>query len=155
MTLDQQGFVVGCPACGRRNRLRYEMIDRPQRCGSCRQALPWPAEPIEITNERVWSPLIEQSALPVLVDFWAAWCGPCQMMAPELKKVAQNLAGRVIIAKVNTEQLPALAQAHRIASLPTLSLFWKGRELNRIMGARPAQAIRQWLKEAFANANRP
>jgi thioredoxin 2 len=134
--------------------LRYESLDRPQRCGSCQQALPSPAEPIDLASERVWSPLIEQSALPVLVDFWAAWCGPCQMMAPELKKVAQSLAGRVIVAKVNTEELPELARAHRIASLPTLSLFWKGRELDRIMGARPAQAIRQWLEQVFASANR-
>lgn len=75
------------------------------------------------------------------------------MMAPELKKVAQSLAGRVIITKVNTEELPGLAQAHQIASLPTLSLFWKGRELNRIMGARPDQAIRQWLEQVFASVN--
>lgn len=154
MIPDEQGLVASCPACGRRNRLRYESLDRPQRCGSCQQALLPPAELVEISTEEAWLPLLNRSALPVVVDFWAAWCGPCQMMAPELKKVALSLAGRVIVAKVNTEELPGLAQAHQIASLPTISLFWKGREVNRIMGARPAQAIQQWLEQAFASVNR-
>lgn len=149
MRLDEKGIVVSCPACGRRNRLRYEQLDRRQRCGSCQRELPQPASPVDIVDPQTFPLLLGRSPVPVLVDFWAGWCGPCQMMAPELKKAAHAMAGRVIVAKVNTDDLPDLATVHRISSLPTLSLLWQGRELDRMMGARSSAAIQQWLEHGL------
>ena len=152
MKLDVQGIISSCPNCGQRNRLGYARLDQRQRCGSCQQNLNPPAEPLDVKDTQPFAALIRLSALPVLVDFWAGWCGPCLMMAPELKKVAATMAGQVIVAKVNTEDLPDLAQLHQIASLPTLSLLWQGRELARIMGSRPAQAVVSWLQETIGQA---
>lgn len=148
MHLDDTGLICECPGCGRRNRLAYERLDHRQRCGGCRRELPPPGEPVEIADGGQFVMLTGRSALPVVVDFWAGWCGPCLMMAPELTKVAAAAAGRFIVAKVNTENLPRLAQLHRITSLPTLSLLSQGREIARIMGARPAQAVLEWLQNA-------
>lgn len=137
MIVDEKGIVLPCRGCGQRNRVRYEQLDRRQRCGSCRRELPQLENPLEIPLAEVLPRLLSLSTLPVAVDFWAGWCGPCQMMAPELKHVARAMAGRVLVAKVNTDDLPDLASLHRISSLPTLSLHWQGRELGRIMGLVP------------------
>ena len=84
-------------------------------------------------------------AVPVLVDFWAPWCGPCKMVAPELVKVAAEGAGRWLVAKVNTEEMPALGQRHRVMAIPLLVLFKNGSEIARQAGALPAAAIRQFI----------
>jgi thioredoxin 2 len=150
MTLDQQGIVVQCSGCGRRNRLRYETLDRRQRCGGCGGEIPRIAGPLELVDASAFDVLVGRSAVPVLVDFWAPWCGPCRMMAPELKQLAAIRAGQLLVLKVNTEEHPELAGAHRIGSLPTLSLHWQGRERDRIMGARPAPALQRWLDSQLA-----
>lgn len=136
--LDLKGIVVACPSCGQKNRLHYGRIDRESRCGKCQTPLAPIGEPIEATDSEAFQALISNSTLPVLVDFWAAWCGPCKMVAPEVAKAAQITAGKLIIAKVNTETLPAIAQRYGINSIPTFILFSSGAEKNRIQGARSA-----------------
>lgn len=144
----ERGLLLTCPHCGKRNRMSYERLGQVFRCGQCHTELPKPGESIELDNQEVFNALISRSALPVLVDFWAPWCGPCKMVAPELAKIAQEGAGRWLVAKVNTERLPSLAQRFRVSSIPTLALFRGGREVARQAGALPASAIRQFIHQA-------
>jgi len=144
---DDRGLIVVCPKCGQHNRLVYERLGQKFRCAQCHTELGSPDKPIELHKESVFDALTGQSALPVLVDFWAPWCGPCKMVAPEVAKVASEASGRWVVAKVNTEELPALAQRLRINAIPLMAVF-KGRELAREAGAIPASAIRQFVEQA-------
>jgi thioredoxin 2 len=143
--LDERGLIVHCAHCGKRNRLTYQRLGQVFRCGDCHTELGLPTHPIDIESQSAFAALSQNSAIPVLVDFWAPWCGPCKMVAPELIKVASSSNGQFLVAKVNTEELPYLAQQFRISSIPTLALMRNGRELGRKSGALPASAILQFL----------
>ncbi|HEY5954811.1 MAG TPA: thioredoxin [Terrimicrobiaceae bacterium] len=145
---DERGLVRACPQCGRRNRLLYERLGRNFRCGQCHTELLQPAEPIDARDVPNFDAIIGKSALPVLVDFWAAWCGPCKMLAPEVAKVATHGAGRWIVIKVDTEEVPELASRFGIRAIPTLAVFRDGRELQRHSGVIPAHSIEQLLQQA-------
>jgi len=146
--LDERGLLLACPNCGQRNRMLYERLGQTFLCGKCRTELYAPGEPLEVKSESAFDALTRYSALPVLVDFWAPWCGPCKVVAPELARVAGEGAGRWLIAKVNTEELPGLAQRFRISGIPTLVLFRDGREIGRQSGAMPAARIRQFIEQS-------
>jgi thioredoxin 2 len=148
--IDVSGLVVRCPSCGQANRLRFETLDKTTRCGKCRADLPVPNVPIDVPSADVFSALTGRSALPVLVDFWAAWCGPCRMVAPELIKIAASHAGEFIVAKVDTDALADVAERFGIRSIPTMALFHRGRELARTAGARPAAAILEFVEQSLA-----
>jgi thioredoxin 2 len=145
--LDDRGLVLACPRCGQRNRMTYERLGESFRCGKCQTELRAPGEPVEVKSEVSFDALTGRSALPVVVDFWAPWCGPCKMVAPELVKVAAEGAARWLVAKVNTEELPSLAQRFRISGIPTLALFKAGREAARQSGAMPAKMILQFIQQ--------
>src|SRR5579864_8143832 len=104
LTADDRGIVVTCGSCGQKNRLAYDWLGDLVRCGKCKHELPPPSEPIEITTSHEFDRLIALSAVPVVVDYWAPWCGPCRMVAPELEKVAAHQAGSALVVKVNTDQ---------------------------------------------------
>jgi thioredoxin 2 len=145
LRLDSKGIILRCQ-CGQLNRALFSKLDQSIRCGKCKQQLPPAAEPLEIENVEQFTSLIQSSTLPVLADFWAEWCGPCKMVAPELAKLASMEAGHVLVAKVNTEQLPDLAATYRISSLPTMILFNQGNAVGQISGARAANDLRQFIR---------
>ncbi len=147
INLDERGILMTCRQCGRRNRLTYEHLGQTFRCAQCQAELTPADGTIDVGSEAAFSALTGRSALPVLVDYWATWCGPCKMLAPELEKAAKEGAGRWVIAKVNTEELPELAARFRVSALPTMTLFHEGREVARQPGVLSAAAIRRFIEQ--------
>ena len=152
VTADRQGVIVSCPSCGRSNRLRYDTLGKTVRCGNCRTNLPSLSAPIEIADATIFDAAAAASSLPLLVDFWAPWCGPCRMVAPELERVARANSGRYLVVKVNTDVVTDVAARFTIRSIPTLALVYKGREIDRVTGVRPASEIEAFAARALAAA---
>jgi thioredoxin 2 len=148
--LDHKGVVTRCPSCGQRNRIGYSRLHAATRCGKCRTAIKPPGEPIEAGDAATFEAAIAQSDIPVVVDFWAPWCGPCRMVAPELAKVAAAHPGEYLILKVNTDTIPELGERYRIQSIPTMAVFGGAREVSRSSGARPAADIEAFIESTLA-----
>ena len=146
--LDDRGILLNCARCGRRNRMRYEGLGQTFHCAQCKMELPPLSEPVEVRSDLVFDALISRSTLPVLVDFWAPWCGPCKMVTPEFRKVAQEMAGQLVLAKVNTEEVSSLSARFRVTAIPTMALFKNGLEVARQAGAMPATAMRKFVEQA-------
>ena len=146
--LDERGVVAACPSCGQPNRLRYEDLSAAVRCGRCKTAISPPNAPIDVPSSAVFDRLIAAASIPVVVDYWAPWCGPCRMVAPELQKVAARQAGHAIVVKVNTDALPDLGERFGIRSIPTLTVFAAGRAAKTVVGVRPAEQIEALVADA-------
>src|SRR5206468_4344945 len=151
--LDSKGVIITCPVCGQRNRVAFSRVAAEVRCGKCHTTLSLPGEPFEVPDATTFDALVAQAPLPVVVDFWAPWCGPCRMVAPEVQKVAARQAGRMIVVKVNTDELQDLGQRFGIRSIPTLAVFSGGREVARTAGARPAAEIERFVEQAVGIRN--
>jgi thioredoxin 2 len=149
IAIDERGVILSCPGCGRRNRVPF---GSQAKCGHCGTAMPPPAEPLEIPTAAAFDALIRTGRLPVVVDFWAPWCGPCRAVAPEIARVASTHAGQWIVAKVNTEALPDLGERFGIQSIPTMAVFVNGQEVSRTLGARPASASENFVDNAMSAA---
>jgi thioredoxin 2 len=145
-----EGLIRACSSCGKKNRVLYSKLGEEARCGSCGTPLPPPSEPLAVDQGGELRALLRESGLPVLVDFWAPWCGPCRTVAPEMTKVAARNAGKLLVVKVNTDVDPKVGAEHHIQSIPTMAVFQGGREVTRTMGARPAVQIEAFVREALA-----
>jgi thioredoxin 2 len=134
--------VLTCSSCGQKNRVKVAAAGVPH-CARCTAALPWLVD----ISTADFQPGVAESPVPVLADFWAPWCGPCRIVAPAVEKIANDMAGKIKVAKINTDEQPGLQARFGVRSIPTLVLFEGGVEKDRVIGARPAPALRAWLDE--------
>ncbi len=135
--------VVACPRCGKKNRVPAAANGVP-RCANCHASLPWLTSATDIDFDRVAG----DSPVPVLVDFWAPWCGPCRTVAPGVEEAARKLAGRLKVVKVNVDEAPAVSARFRATSIPTLLVLDGGKVVDRKVGALPPDALLRWVEAA-------
>ena len=140
-------MVVGCANCGAKNRVLLDAsLDRQPVCGKCRQPLPAPsAQPVTISDATFGS-VVEGSQIPVLLDMWAAWCGPCKMIAPTIEVLARELSGKVLVGKLDVDANPRTASRFGVQSIPTLLILKDGREVDRLVGVQSREAILRHLQ---------
>jgi thioredoxin 2 len=146
---DDRGVITECPSCHQKNRVAYARLQEPTRCGRCKTELPRVDAPVDVATPADFDSLLSTSSLPVVVDFWAPWCGPCKMVAPEIQKVASRQAGRLLVVKVNTDEVEGVGDRLGIRSIPTMAVFKGGREVARTSGARPASDIEAFVSNAL------
>ena len=139
--MSQFNHIV-CPSCNGTNKIPSEATSA--KCGRCKHDL-FDTKPIELTQEN-YNQHIEKNEIPVVVDFWAPWCGPCKQMAPNFEQAAKSYPGKVRFAKLNTENEQAIAGEKAIRSIPTLIIYKNGKELDRISGALDANALKSWIE---------
>ena len=148
--MQQKTETIVCPGCGAINRAPADKLagGAKPKCGKCHAPM-FTGEPIAAGNAAAFDRHISQGSLPVLVDFWAEWCGPCKMMAPMFAKAAQSLEPRLRLMKIDTEALPEVAARYGIRSIPTLIMFKGGREIARQAGAMDTASIERWARQAI------
>jgi thioredoxin 2 len=139
--------LVRCPVCGAANRVPWAKVAQGLApiCGRCKTPLSVDSKPITVTDA-TFSVDVERSPLPVLLDMWAPWCGPCRMIAPMVEELAGEMSGRVRVAKLNVDENPATATRFGIQSIPTLLVLQQGREIDRIVGVQPKSEIARRLE---------
>lgn len=146
-----EALLIRCGACGAENRVAREKLDHGLKpvCGRCKTPLAAGPAPVTVTDAN-FSAEVERSALPVLVDMWAPWCGPCRVLSPVVEQLAGEMAGRVRVAKLNIDENPVTAQRFNVMSIPALLVFQDGREVDRMVGVQPKTEIVRRLQRVVA-----
>jgi thioredoxin 2 len=140
-------IVRNCPSCGKPNRIPGKHLADTGKCGACKAPMPAMAAPIAV-GPAEFDEIVRDSKVPVLVDFWAAWCGPCRMAAPHVEQTARELAGRAVVLKVDTEKFPELAARFQVQGIPNFAVFARGELQFQQAGLVDANTMKGWLARA-------
>lgn len=147
MNVTGTSFLSVCRSCSAKNRIPAERLADAGRCGKCKAALQPVGEPIEV-DESLFEAIVSNSKVPVLVDFWASWCGPCLMAATEVQALAHEMRGQALVVKVDTEAYPGLTERFAVRSLPNFVVFRNGQPVFQRSGVAPRSEMRRWLELA-------
>ena len=142
-------MILTCSQCGKKNRVSTTHLSVSARCGECKAPIGPVSHPLD-ADPSLFDDVLRDAAVPVLVDFWAAWCGPCRMVAPEVKRTAEAMAGRALVLKVDTEQYPELAARYQVNSIPNFVVLKHGKVVSQQAGAVRQNEMTRWLEAAGA-----
>src|SRR5688572_23976805 len=140
-------MIRPCPVCGKKNRVPADHLADIGRCGSCGGELQPLAEAVDVESAAIFDEIVKGARVPVLIDFWAAWCGPCRMAAPEVKKVAAEMAGKAVVLKVDTEKHQDIAQRFKVMSIPNFVVMKNGKMVKQQPGLVDHTQMAAWLRQ--------